>query len=158
MTYALLGGLFGLFGVLSWYTWRIRQDIDDLATRVTAVDTGSVWAEHAEVIDDQLASLVLRCDALEERNSEILLAVDHGIRHVDRAENRIRATIRRAREELEEVGVEHPGLEAEYRELRAIDGGGGPEAPVPPMSPDMGQVQSSVPGVPPELLRRVRGV
>lgn len=57
--------------------------------------------------------------------ADINLAVAEGIKHVERAENRIKATIRRAREELEEGGVRSPGLEAEALELFGPNGEGG---------------------------------
>jgi hypothetical protein len=92
------------------------------------------------------------------RHRYLTLAVAEGIKHVERAENRIRATIGRARKELEEVGVEHPGLEAEYAELSVLDGGGGQSAPMPQMHENVVPTQSSVPGVSPDQLRRVRGL
>lgn len=64
---------------------------------------------------------------LEQRMDNLTLAVDEGIRHVDRAEKRIRATVGRARRELREIGIESPGLEAEARDLRILDGGDGSE-------------------------------
>ena len=65
--------------------------------------------------------------------ADINTAVAEGIKHVERAENRIRATVRRAREELAEGGVRSPGLEAEALDIFGRDGGGSSSSSVPPM-------------------------
>lgn len=48
-----------------------------------------------------------------------------------RAEGRARSIVADARKELEGLGFEHPGVEAQASELRIIDGGGSREEPVP---------------------------
>lgn len=104
----------------------------------------------------------------EDRLTNLTLAVAEGIAHVERAENRIRATVARARRELQESGVESPGLEAEARELRVIDGGRSDESEVPTMrapvapapAPPVGlddHLPSSFPGMSRGDLRRFRG-
>lgn len=85
---------------------------------------------------------------------QITLAVAEGISNVKRAENRINATIGRARREFADRGFESPALEAEYGELHAVDGELGkggelPEVPkllVPPADED-GEKPSAVPGM-----------
>lgn len=67
------------------------------------------------------------------RFEELIFAVSEGISKVERAEARIRATVRRARAELEAGGTYSPALDAEAQELRVIDGGGGGEARVQPV-------------------------
>ncbi len=86
-------------------------------------------------------------DAHDARLKELLFAVSEGISKVERTENRIRAVVRRAREQLEDGGVSSPALDAEVTELRVVDGGAsGPEqvqaVPAPVAAPDM----SSIPG------------
>ncbi len=68
------------------------------------------------------------------RFEELIFAVSEGISKVERAESRIRATVKRARAQLEEGGTYSPALDAESQELRVIDGGAGEEEGVPPVS------------------------
>jgi len=65
-------------------------------------------------------------------------AVGSGIKEVDRNNRRIEAVVRRARSELEESGLVHPGLEAAAGELRLLDGAGGEEGEVPEVPEDVG--------------------
>jgi len=65
--------------------------------------------------------------------AELTHGVAEGISRVERAEARIRATVRRARQELEDNGTFSPALDAEAAELRIIDGGGGEGTPVQPL-------------------------
>lgn len=84
----------------------------------------------AESIDE------VRADYTEFR-SMVLTAVDEGIRDVKRRENRVRATVRRAREELADGGSWSPGLEAEAGDLLAGDAGRGGSEAVPPVPTHM---------------------
>jgi len=61
---------------------------------------------------------------LERLLGDLTLAVDEGIRRVDRAEKRVAKTVTSARRHIREAGLEHPGLEAEYEELRTPDDNG----------------------------------
>lgn len=74
----------------------------------------------------------IRADYAEFR-ALVTEAVDNAIRDVTRKENRIRATVRRAREEFEESGHLSPGLEAEATELFGADGEGSGQGRVPPV-------------------------
>lgn len=76
------------------------------------------------------------------RLEELLFAVSEGIQKVERTENRIRATVRRAKEQLEDGGVSSPALDAEASELRLLDGGARETEQVPSVpervaTPDM---------------------
>jgi len=97
----------------------------------------------------------------EDRFEALTLAVAEGISHVSRAEKRINGTIARARKGLSDNGMESPGLEAEYGELRAIDGGGEPESPVLPMPSQVEAFarddQAPDDGVTDEMLQYARG-
>ena len=85
-------------------------------------------------------------EGLDGRLRTMTHAVAEGIERTDRAERRIKATVRRARAEFAEYDVEHAGLEAEAGELRLLDAGGSDgrrvptvreeveEAPEPPTS------------------------
>lgn len=91
--------------------------------------------ELLELVVQELESV--RAD-YGEWKADINTAVAEGIKHVERAENRIRATVRRAREELEEGGVRSPGLEAEARDLFGEHGDGGGARGVPPVPNGVG--------------------
>lgn len=73
-----------------------------------------------------------------EWKADINTAVAEGIKHVERAENRIRATVRRAREELADGGVTSPGLEAEARDLFGEHGARGESSGVPTLPEGVG--------------------
>jgi len=96
----------------------------------------------------------------ERRVKALTFAVEEGIERVSRTERRIHATIKRARKELAERGLEDPGVEGEAAELRLVDGGRSEGGEVPEVQEGMGPAESeasSIPGVPAETLRRVRG-
>ena len=107
--------------------------------------------------DDHHADHTVRIADCERRLEEMTYAVSEGIKHVDRAEARIRATVARAKKELEENGLDHPGLTAEHHELFPVDERGSGEGGLLPMPQLMGEAESSVPGVTPGQLARIRG-
>jgi len=96
-------------------------------------------------------------DQLTTQIKDLTFAVSEGIERTDRAERRVRGVIQRARKELGSRGYEDPGLEAEAYELRAVDGDGGKDGGVPPVSEEVAEVEpeaSSIPGVSAEQLRK----
>jgi len=58
---------------------------------------------------------------LIDRIDNLTLAVDEGIRRVDRAESRIQKTVTSARKLVRENGLAHAGIEAEFEELQPPD-------------------------------------
>ncbi len=127
---------------------RVNLHIEALRTALEALER--LVSQETEV-RRQLASDALdtraQLEAHEARFQDLTFAVSEGISKVERAENRIRATIRRARAELEEHGSYSPGLDAEAQELRIVDGKGSVEESVQPLreevaSPDL----TGVPG------------
>lgn len=90
--------------------------------------------ERLASLEEMVRSIRAHMGSIEEWRDDLNTAVAEGIQHVTRAENRIKATVRRAREQLADVGLEHPGLEAEAAELFARDDARGGEGAVPPMS------------------------
>jgi hypothetical protein len=116
---------------------------------------------HVEDLTEEVASLRAEYAEVSAWKQDITLAVDEGIRHVDRAENRVRSVIRRAREKLEENGIEYGALEAEASELRIRDGSGSPLDRMQPVPTEVGRSTSAPPGVPgyfsPEHLKALRG-
>ncbi len=100
------------------------------------------------------SSIRSRLGDIERQAERLTLAVSEGISNVKRAENRINATLGRAKKEFAERGFESPALEAEYGELHALDGGGGEESELPAMSDVLvppaeaaGSEPSGVPGM-----------
>ena len=100
----------------------------------------------------------MKIDQIEAQLQGVKFAVAEGIEHVERVENRIRGTVKRARKELQERGLTSPGLEAEASGLSLVDDERGEGSPMPVVPADVVQPDSSVPGVSPEQLRRVRGI
>lgn len=124
-------------------------------SRIQALETAleALQGRLASLVQDRASDAVTGhdtrslCDAHETRLEELTFAVAHGINHVERTENRIRATVRRAQEQLEDGGVSSPGLDAEAAELRLVhdEGGGAEQVPTVPSgvaAPDV----SDIPG------------
>jgi len=88
--------------------------------------------------DDREIQALLAGHAL--KFTELTLAIDHGISHVDRAQRRINATVQRARDQLAENGVESPGLEAEAADLRTVDGDGSGESELPALPEEVERI------------------
>lgn len=151
----ILSGAILVLGGILFAFWRILTAHDAELARLR---TRSEHAETALGTLEPAAELASRVRVLEDAQDDVMLAVAEGIKNVERAENRIRATVSRARKQLEDSGVEHAGLEAEAAELRLIDGGGGSPEGLPPMPADMGATPSSIPGVSLTELQRARGM
>lgn len=120
-------------------------------------------AAHVERIDalagvvDELAS---QGKDLDDRVREYVIALAEGIERVDRSERRVKATVARARKELEASGLVDPGVEAEAEELRLVDAARGSDRGMFPVStPVVPAVEtpSSIPGVSAAQLRQLRG-
>jgi len=148
-----------------------QMTIAVLSTVLVVTMAAFLWAlqrpgkvvHAAEAVPDDIITALIRAEyehrlvALEQERDLIRAAVAEGISHVERVENRIRATVRRANEELADRGIEHPGLQAEARELSILDGDGGEESILPLVREDLVHSRSSVPGVSAEQMARVRG-
>ena len=120
---------------------------------------GELQSEFAQWSRD-LSELIEHVDGQDGWRKEIVIAVSEGIERTDRAERRIKATVQRARKQLETLGYVDDPLEAEAVELRLLDGDGSEKSGVPPVSPEVADVEetsSSIRGVPAETLRRARG-
>jgi len=120
-------------------------------------------------LPDDIAALDLRLTAheatiaeLQATVAQLRIALSDGIEHEERRERRIQATVRRARKELQESGLAHDGLQAEFDGLSVIDGDGGVDDEVSPLHGEVeassGGEESSVPGVTIEQLQRARGM
>jgi len=104
--------------------WRVMGVVSPTIARPEPVTD---WSNIREGISLQTA----RIDANERAIADLLLAVDEGIKRVDRAENRVQKTVTSARRLIREAGLEHAGIEAEFAELHPSDGEG--IEPLPPM-------------------------
>lgn len=156
----MLGGRVGaveaalgdLRGVLSEIQGRL-QALDQLGAELVRVR--EVALEASARAQDALTTSAL-VGGYDARLNQLTLAVAEGIQHVERAENRIRATVQRARKELVENGFEpSPGLEAEASSLRLGDVDRGPERPVHPVREEVGDDDEIIPlpGVPGHVSR-----
>jgi len=146
-----------------WDLQRIQARIEALESRPLAVD----YATALKNLNDAGMVMLERIGALGDVVSELstshaglLHAVDEGIQRTERAERRIRTTIRSARKRLADSGVTDDAVEAEAAGLRLIDGDPGEGERVPAVREgveDAAGETSSISGVSRETLRRVRG-
>lgn len=130
---AIVGSLGSLFAA-----WRAHERINRGPGNETLQADVAELRERLSFQHDKIRELRAEYAQINEWRSDITLAVDEGIREVTRKENRIRATVRRAREELADRGLESPGLEAEAAELRERDGGRGEEEELPAVHAGVG--------------------
>jgi len=152
--------------------WRNRQELDRIISRIEALEsapapppppvpTDSIVAEIEARIETRLAPITASLLELERRLKDTNVAVAEGIERVERTERRISSTVARARKELRESGLEHPGVEAEDHELRRVDGDGSHGTEVlnlPGEVEEAADAPSSIRGVPASTLRRIRGI
>ena len=164
--------------------WKIREllrrlgKIDHLETALEALqkhptlgidpsDIVSLRADQGHLkqasvaFGDQLELFGSQMGEVTRRLDETRLAVSEGIERVDRAERRIKATVKRARSELASRGFQDDGLDAENFELQLLDGDGSEPSELPAVHETVEAVKpeaSSVAGVPIDTLRKVRGI
>jgi len=158
MTILAIGFACVALGVAVYAALRVhRLSIGSDTPQVQPYDDGDVWTA-LEGVANEIPGL--RAEYAEFK-AMVTTAVAEGIQHVERAENRIKATVRRARRELEDGGVRSPGLEAEARDLFDDDAGGGPSEAVPPVHDHVGGSPAWVAAVPgalsPAHLSRMTG-
>lgn len=160
--------------VSEWDLKRIQARLETVESRPIATD----YAVAIQNLNDVLGALRERMSALDESvgqvaaahvdletsvavsHKELLFAVEEGIQRTDRAERRIRTTIRSAQKKLAESGLADDAVDAEAVGLRILDEEGEQERGVPPVREsvdDVGDQASSIPGVSLDTLRRARG-
>lgn len=124
--------------LVSWKAaWRaLVGSPPQLPPEVTRADLEPLRLALSE-LEGAVGGLDAQYTHVQNQMDDLKLAVAHGIEHVDRVENRIRAVVRRAKEQLEEAGVTVPGMEAETRQLQLLHEGGGIEEGVPAMHEDV---------------------
>lgn len=107
----------------------------------------AVLNEDRDKVADFAHETRTNLEAQAGRIGDLTVALSEGIAKVERHEARIRATVRRAREELEDSGIRHPGLEAEAAQLSLVDGAGGGAGRMPEVSDDVAEADlTDLPG------------
>lgn len=112
-------------------------------------DTG--LSQRLAEIEVLMQRLLDEHEAVTGWRDDVNIAVADGIKHIDRAESRIRSTVSRARKELERHGVESPGLEAEDKELRELNGDRSAVEGVPALPEPMERAPFDHRGIPGEF-------
>jgi len=138
-----------------------------IEARLEAIQTAQVPAadridesDRVTQLTDELRALAVDVETIEHKFTDVVQAVAEGIERTERAERRIQQTVKRARKELKEAGLEDPGLEAEDAQLRSSNGERGlgdglRQVPASVVAPEA--EVSSVKGVTVEVLQRARG-
>ena len=147
---SVLAAALAVIITLRWSVVTQRKKVPEVSTLREINETTTYHLGLLEGLD-------ARMGALEADHKDVRAAVAHGIEDIERVDNRIKATVRRTKAQLEEHGLESPTLDAEAAQLRVVDGGGSDEGGLPPVQEDVGEVQSSIPGVSAAELARVRG-
>ena len=157
---------------IPWFSDRAARE-DAILAAIQAVQSRIADREAVESdrerasadldqIREQLTGTGQEIAEIRDELGRLKIALADGIEHEERRERRIEATVRRARKQLAEVGVESAGIEAEFEQLRLLDGGGGEEGELPAVSEEVasgaGDSSSSVAGVSVEQLQRARGM
>jgi len=148
---------------------RPPVDLSGIFERIQALETKTIPAanrEEIEVLGEALAGCeqtIMRLsgqgDTQATQIKDLVHAVAEGIERTARAERRIKSTVRRARKELADLGVEDPAIEEENRQLQLDDVDRSEPEPVqtvPESVADDDGGPSSIPGVSAGVLRRVR--
>ena len=161
MIYALIGVAACSVGAvvlaLRGYSRVTFRSLEPLSAATDALEIEIASVARTINTDDHSADHTARILDCERRLEDLVYAVAEGIKNVERTEARIRATVSRAKRELEENGLDHPGLTAEHHEIFPVDGTGSPEGGLLPMPQIMADAESSIPGVTPGQLARIRG-
>ncbi len=137
--------------------WRLVDALEGILGTMRALLDAINTFEWPGRVDGALEDQ--RVDALEVKIQDLTLAVSEGVQRVQRSEYRVRHIVQGAKRELAEAGFEHPGVEAEARELREIDGDPIEESQLPPVSEvveDAARLPSPIPGVSLATFRRSR--
>ena len=133
---------------------RPTPDVTDVRERLGRVD------DALSALLEGQNDLTTAHQELRDGHKDLILAVSEGIERTERAERRVKATVKRARRELSDRGLTDPGLEAEDAELSEVDaepGGNGGVQPVRREVAPVAPAASSVRGVSIDVMRRYRG-
>jgi len=161
--------------VTEWDLKRIQDRLDTVESRPIATDYSSqiknandlnaALLERISVLAGNVDEIAGAHDELQasflNSHKELLFAVEEGIQRTERAERRIRTTIRSAQKKLADSGLADDAVDAEVAGLRLLDGEREPEGGVPPVREgveDVTEQASSIKGVSLDTLRRARGL
>ena len=139
----------------------LREQLVDTNARLERLESAPASDGRVTNLEELATAQDARLDDLQTKIKDLTFAVSEGIERTDRAERRVRGVIARARKELAARGYEDPGLEAEDQELRIVNGDGGQDQQLPPVSEDVApsaEESSSIRGVPASVLRRKWGM
>jgi predicted nucleic acid-binding Zn-ribbon protein len=135
-----------------------NKTLEDASRRIRELETQPPPVSDTTETDQRLEHFEIEIEQLQRKITELVHAISEGIERTERSERRIKASVRRARKELAEVGLEDPTLEAEVAELQLLDGGGGEGlSPVQPELEDDDEHPSSIRGVSRDQLMKARG-
>ena len=148
MTLLAVGLALAALSVALHVSERVRRlSLKDTPVEIQAYDDTHVVDRLGSLTSDQ-RRLHAQYAEMQRWREDVSVAVAEGITHVDRVENRIRATVRRAQEKLAEHGYEHPGLEAEASELREVHGDRSEPSGLPPVQPHLEDDRDRYAGIP----------
>ena len=135
----------------------LREQLGGYLARLERLESAPTPGDRVTNLEELASAQERTLADQQQKTKELTFAVSEGIERTDRAERRIRNAIQRARKELGKLGYEDPGLEAEAHELRIVDGDGGTDGGVPPVSEEVAEVEgaaSSIRGVSAETPRK----
>jgi len=135
----------------------LREQLGGYLARLERLETAPTAADRVANLEELVLKINADLGHSDTKIKELTFAISEGIERTDRAERRIRNAIQRARKELAARGFDDPGLEAEAHELRVVDGDGGGDGGMPPVSEEVAEMEpapSSIPGVSAEQLRK----
>lgn len=136
MTQLAVGVFSAVLLALLWGAGRAAVAVSDALASATAVLADLVgvvesFREGPEArFSERLGELEHTVDLLPQRWEEFKNAAR-------RSEDRARAIVRDAQKQLEELGLEHAGIEAQATELRVSDGGRGGVEELPAVREDL---------------------
>lgn len=167
---------------MKWAFWRFLEALRDsqeavrgILARLDALETAPRPTTDLEPVTTTLEALqgdILEMlkhlnahsdalEALQRQAKDFTFALSEGIERTDRAERRIAATVKRARDKLAESGFSDAGLDAEADGLQLVDGDRSEDVRVQGVPAEVAAVASdasSVKGVPLATMRRLRGM
>lgn len=154
---ALLGSGWAVF-----VSVRVQRCISDVTSTKAQPHKCEVTRSDATALAGQIEELRALYGEIDGWRDDINIAVAEGIKNVERAENRVRATVRRAQAQLAEHGFESPGIEAEASELRTVDADRSGARGLRPVHEVLAESLDPPPGIPgnwtPEAVRYLKGV
>jgi len=151
-----------LEGVMVGLLVLLATSLALLARSISTAVTSTPPVAHRCASMDGLADLVTALANQSSRIDDLTLAIDVGIKEVNRVRSRVEKTVTSARRAVRETGIEHAGIEVEYEELLDGDESHGEGERVPEVlpvlaSPDI-EYRTGIPGLNSRTLEAMDGV